>query len=150
MRLKLNTKILTFCILCITCIILCSCRNIDDDVVPNVEVRVRINTLNAKYIDLQNNYGRVVIENEGYKGNGIIVVHTPEDEYKAYDCTCTYELSDTAAVRPDERDIAGAICPCCGSKFELINCGMPTSGKARYSLKSYRTTFSNNQLIIRN
>jgi len=147
---KQNTKLLTFCIFCISAIFLCTCRNVDDDVVPDVEVRIRINTLNARYIDLQNNYGCVVIENEGYKRNGILVIHTLGNEYKAYDCTCTYELSDTAAVEPDEFSIGGAVCPVCGSKFELINCGMPTSGKARHSLKSYRTSFSDDKLIIRN
>lgn len=147
---KPTTKLLTFCIICTVALVFCACRNIDDDVVPNVEVRVRINVLNAKYIDLQDNYGRAVVEHEGYCGNGIIVIRVDENEYKAYDCTCTYELSDTAAVCPDDANIMGAVCPVCGSKYELLECGMPTSGKARHSLKSYHTSFASPFLIIRN
>lgn len=148
---KRNTKLFTFCIICTLALVFCACRNVDDDVVPNVDVRVRINILDAKYIDLQNDYGRIVVEREGYKKNGIIVMRVGENKFKAYDCTCTYELNDSAAVRPDDSNIVGAVCPVCGSKFELLDCGMPTSGKAHHALKSYRTTFTSSPyLIIRN
>jgi hypothetical protein len=118
--------------------------------VPWVEVKVRINTLDAKYIDLQSDNTRVVVKDCGYGGNGIIVYHTFDNNFNAFDCTCTYEVSDTCAVVLDEGNIAGAVCPVCGSKFELINCGMPTSGKARYSLKSYRVSYNEPYLRIFN
>lgn len=146
---KSLSKVLTFCILA-TAAVCVSCFNEDDDVVPWVKVKVQINTLDAKYIDLQSPTGRVIIKNEGYGGNGIIVYHTFDNNYNAFDCTCTYEVSDTCAVVLDEGNIAGAVCPVCGSKFELINCGMPTSGKARHSLKSYRVSYHEPHLIIFN
>ena len=143
---KSLSKVLTFCILA-TAAACVSCFNEDDDVVPWVEVKVRINTLDAKYIDLQSDNGRVVVKDCGYGGNGIIVYHTFDNNFNAFDCTCTYEVSDTCAVVLDEGNIAGAVCPVCGSKFELINCGMPTTGKARHSLKSYRVSY--NEPILR-
>lgn len=146
---KSLSKVLTFCILA-TAAVCVSCFNEDDDVVPWVEVKVRINTLDAKYIDLQSDNGRVVVKDCGYGGNGIIVCHTSGNDFNAFDCTCTYEVSDTCAVVLDEGNIAGAVCPVCGSKFELINCGMPTSGKARHSLKSYRVSYSEPILRIFN
>lgn len=146
---KFLSKVLTFCILA-TVAACVSCFNEDDDVVPWVEVKVRINTLDAKYIDLQSDNGRVVVKDCGYGGNGIIVYHTFDNNFNAFDCTCTYEVSDTCAVVLDEGNIAGAVCPVCGSKFELINCGMPTSGKARHSLKSYRVSYSEPILRIFN
>ncbi|MBO7495605.1 MAG: hypothetical protein J6T98_03550 [Salinivirgaceae bacterium] len=88
-----------------------------------------------------------MIKNQGYGGNGIIVYRSSEAIFNAFDCTCTYEQSDTCAVIPDEGNIAGAVCPVCGSKFELVNCGMPTSGKAKHSLKSYRVSY--NEPILR-
>ncbi len=146
---KSLSKVLTFCILATaaTCV---SCFNEDDDVVPWTEVKVRINTLDAKYIDLQSVSGRTIVKNEGYGGNGIIVYRSTESIFNAYDCTCTYEVSDTCAVVLDEGNIAGAVCPICGSKFELVNCGMPTSGKARHSLKSYRVSYNEPFLRIFN
>lgn len=146
---KSLSKVLTFCVLATiaTCV---SCINPDDDVVPWVEVKVRINTLDAKYIDLQSDNSRVVLKDCGYGGNGIIVYHTFDNNFNAFDCTCTYEVSDTCAVTLDEGNIAGAVCPVCGSKFELINCGMPTSGKARHSLKSYRVSYNEPYLRIFN
>ncbi len=146
---KSLSKVLTFCILA-TAAACVSCINPDDDVVPWVEVKVRINTLDAKYIDLQSDNSRVVLKDCGYGGNGIIVYHTFDNNFNAFDCTCTYEVSDTCAVVLDEGNIAGAVCPVCGSKFELINCGMPTSGKARYSLKSYRVSYNEPYLRIFN
>lgn len=141
------SKVLTFCVLATTAAFV-SCVNPDDNVVPWTEVKVRINTLDAKYIDLQSPTGRIIIKNEGYGGNGIIVYRpTYKDFFNAFDCTCTYEVSDTCAVVLDEGNIAGAVCPVCGSKFELVNCGMPTSGKARHSLKSYRVSY--NEPILR-
>ena len=143
---KSNSKVLIFCILA-TVWPFVSCQNPDDNVVPWTEVKVRINTLDARYIDLQSVNGRVVVEHQGYGGNGIIVYRSSETIFNAFDCTCTYEQSDTCAVIPDDGNIAGAVCPVCGSKYELVNCGMPTSGKARYSLKSYRVSY--NEPILR-
>ena len=146
---KSLSKVLTFCILA-TAAAFVSCFNNDEDVVPWVEVKVRINTLDAKYIDLQSDNSRAVVKGEGYGGNGIIVYHTTGNIFNAFDCTCTYEVSDTCAVQPDDGNIAGAVCPVCGSKYELVNCGMPTSGKARHSLKSYRVSYSEPILRIFN
>lgn len=111
---------------------------------------MRVNTLDARYVDLQNVNGRVVVKNQGYGNNGIIVFRSSDAIFNAFDCTCTYEQSDTCAVQLDENNIAGAICPVCGSKFELVNCGMPTTGKARHSLKSYRVSYNEHILRIFN
>ena len=146
---KSISKVLTFCVLATTAAIV-SCQNPDDNVIPWVEVKVRINTLDAKFIDLQNVNGRIVVANQGYGGNGIIIYRSSESIFNAFDCTCTYEVSDTCAVILDEGNIAGAICPVCGSKYELVNCGMPTSGKARHSLKSYRVSYNEPYLRIFN
>ncbi|MBR6310399.1 MAG: hypothetical protein IKR52_04280 [Paludibacteraceae bacterium] len=127
-----------------------SCFNNDDDVVPWTEVNIKINPNSAKYIDLLSPLECILIEEEGYKKNGIIVFHTPKDDFAAFDCTCTYELSDTAAVRLNESRIGSVICPVCGSIYSLIDNGMPTSGKARYSLKSYRVSYNEPYLRIFN
>ena len=146
---KSLSKVLIFCVLAISMVFV-SCINPDDDVVPWVEVRVRINTLDAKYIDLQSVSGRVIVNDAGYGGNGIIVYRSSESIFNAFDRTCTYEVSDTCAVEFDENNIAGAACPICGSKYELVNYGMPTSGKAKHSLKSYRVSYNEPYLSIHN
>ncbi len=147
---KQFSKVLTFCCIITILLIFPTCANPYDDVVPWVEVRVRVNTLSAEHIDLQSISGRAIVKNVGYGGNGIIIYRASESIFNAFDCTCTYEVSDTCGVVFDENNVAGAVCPCCGSKYELMNCGMPTSGKARYSLKSYRVSYADPYLIIRN
>ena len=148
---RCNSKIKILCITSVSIFIHCACTSLDDDVIPYVELDMNpINIYDPTYSDLSSPLGCVIIPDEGYEGNGIVVFRVSENEFKAYDATCTYEIEEGCAVEEDETNILGVKCPCCGSKFELVNDGVVTSGKAQYSLKSYRISYSEPYIYIYN
>jgi Rieske Fe-S protein len=146
------SKVVTFCLLSILSLIISSCKGVDDDVIPYVELDINpINIGDPTYWGLTTTYGCVMIENVGYKGNGIVVIRISDNEYRAYDATCTYEVKEGCAVIVNDSTFYGNVkCSCCGSKFDLNNYGSVTSGKARYPLKSYHVNFDGKYITIRN
>ena len=83
---------------------------------------------------------------------GILVVHTIQGEYKAFDLACPKESRNSVRVYVD--DDYNAVCPECGSKFEVIlnsGSGMCIAGTAKYPLRSYMVIGSgSNKLTVRN
>jgi len=81
-----------------------------------------------------------MLENEGYLGNGIVLVNVGNFEYKAYDATCPYELNEDCNVVVDKSSISLIECKCCGSKYE-VTFGAVSKGPSNYPLKTYKTAF---------
>jgi nitrite reductase/ring-hydroxylating ferredoxin subunit len=82
----------------------------------------------------------------------VLVVHTMQGEYKAFDLACPKEANSAIRVYID--DDYNAVCPECGSKFEVIlnsSSGMCIEGSAKYPLRYYLVIGSgSNKLIVRN
>lgn len=133
------------------CLILFStnCEDKIQSAIPNVYVNFYIDTDLPQYLPLKNISGSVFINNEGYNKNGIIIFCSGIDEYKAYDCTCTYQVEKNCKLDIDKNSIVNVICPCCSSRFELFS-GNKTSGKAIYPLKEYRVIVNGSRLIVTN
>jgi len=95
------------------------------------------------------------IERTGY--GGVLVYHglnnTATTSYYAFDISCPYEANKSAIIEVDDAAIY-AICPKCGSKYELLNgIGNPVSGPSQqegYYLKSYNVTTTGNRILVRN
>lgn len=95
------------------------------------------------------------IERAGY--GGVLVYHglnnTATTTYYAFDISCPHEASRSVTVEVDDARIY-AVCPKCGSKYELLNgIGNPVSGPSQqegYYLKSYNVFTNGNRIIIRN
>ena len=86
-------------------------------------------------------------ERAGY--GGILVVHDMLGQYKAFDRTCPYEVSSSVTVEVDD-DVLYAVCPKCGTKYEIgIANGVP-SGSSRHNLLQYSVILSGNKLIVKN
>lgn len=128
---------------------LSACKDKQQMSIPNVYVNVRIDIDLSEYWALKNPQGHVILKNEGYNHNGIIVFCTGENEYKAYDCTCPYQVPKNCKVQIADNSIIQVSCPCCKSRFDLYY-GNKTSGVAEYPLKEYNVTASNSILIISN
>lgn len=144
------SKLNTFYLLLSSLIFLFGCGGNEDEVIPLVEVRVNnINIYQTAYNSLLSISGSAIIADEGYGGNGIIVFRVGPDEFKAYDCTCTHEIEEGCGVIIDENNVAGAVCPCCHSEYELIY-GTATKGPAKSSLKQYHVYFNDPYITIRN
>ncbi|MBI9067126.1 MAG: hypothetical protein JEZ09_07530 [Salinivirgaceae bacterium] len=94
-------------------------------------------------------YSTYLVENEGYEANGILIINLGENNFAAYDCTCTNEVKNNCFVRLDDDSSVLAKCTCCGSKFELFN-GSVNKGPAEYPLKKYKTAFNGEYLRVYN
>jgi len=81
-------------------------------------------------------------------GFGGILIYTGFDgEYYAFDMSCPYEAKQNIRVYPN--GLGQAICEGCGSVFDIgYGIGNPSSGKAKETLKRYKTSLSRDILSI--
>jgi nitrite reductase/ring-hydroxylating ferredoxin subunit len=80
---------------------------------------------------------------------GVLVVHTIVGEYVAFDRACPYEANSTIAVEVDE-DILNAVCPRCGTKYDIATFPGAPNGKSEHYLRQYSITVSGDRLTVRN
>jgi len=81
-------------------------------------------------------------------GYGGILVYTDfNGDYCAFDLSCPYEAKRNILVVPNK--IGQAVCEGCGSVFNLSDgIAEPVSGKAKQTLKRYKTTLSGDVLYV--
>jgi nitrite reductase/ring-hydroxylating ferredoxin subunit len=86
----------------------------------------------------------VPVNSLGYNNNGIIIYRNSQDEFFAYDRTCTYHVEESNAVNLETNQMF-AVCPKCGTKYQLYWSGIPTDeGPSVYPLKQYKTSYNPN------
>lgn len=149
-----------FFLFCLINITFCSCNknSVDiNDIVPDVYLDVVLNLdyhsnlSNTTALYFSNVYGEIV----GYKGHGIIIYRS-NNEYFAYDATCTHDVESSEHVilnDPNDPNAwnSGAKCPICNSEFLISNGAQPIDGSiASLPLKQYKTSLSGNYLHIYN
>ncbi|MDR2041324.1 MAG: (2Fe-2S)-binding protein [Tannerella sp.] len=80
---------------------------------------------------------------------GVLVVHAADDRFYAFDLACPYEASRSVRVAPDANTIY-AVCPKCGTKYDIaFGTGAP-NGVSRFYLKRYNVNENGLQLTISN
>ena len=155
-----KSNLLYFFLLLTLSSLFCSCSSdsIDiNDVVPYRNIDV---TLNLTYeYNLTNNtavyYDYVDGHWVGYKNHGIII-YRANDNYFAYDATCTHDVEADDHVElgnPDDADSweGVAVCPICKSEFMILTGANPIGESvAKHPLKSYKTNKNGNMLHIYN
>lgn len=148
---KQSPKLLFFYLLAILLFLVSySCSKKNEHPIPDIPIYVdRIYIYDPEYTELLHDFGAILIPNEGYLNNGILLVNVGNREFKAYDATCTYEIEAGCQVKPNENQINSALCSCCGSNYEL-SFGTPNSGPANYLLKEYHVVSDGDYLIIYN
>jgi hypothetical protein len=117
------------------------CNDTQESPIPDVYVNIVINPASIEYNNL-NIPGNYALIKGGYRG--IIVYHYLQDEYIAYERTCTYDWDKPCAKLV--MDPSGLIArdTCCGSAFLIID-GTPMEGsKATVPLKRYKTYYDPN------
>lgn len=121
----------------------CHKSNPVTDPIPVVPVNVMVNITLPTTIQLQNPGGWAYIDNAGNRG--IYVYHTINDEYRAFDRTCSYQPSKSCAKLVVDSSGIFLKCgsyngstfePCCHSQFSME--GVPLSGEANTILLEYR------------
>ena len=86
-------------------------------------------------------------ERAGY--GGVLVVHDMLGQYKAFDRACPYEASQSVTVVVDD-DVLYAVCPKCGTKYEIgVANGVP-NGTSKHNLRQYSVILSGSKLIVKN
>lgn len=125
-----------------------ACKDDYESVVPYVYVRMSINPVNI--IELNVPGGSYYIPNAGY--GGIILFRDLIDSpnpFRAFDATCTHEISRTCRAEADGSGLAK--CKCCSSEYILFGGnGSPTKGPAVEPLRQYRTDFVGGRITITN
>jgi nitrite reductase/ring-hydroxylating ferredoxin subunit len=154
-----DSKIIHFFILLTLAITLSGCNKSKNDVIPDVYVDFVIDLYDPEFVNLNsptnsdtidartNNWG---IKSAGYNGNGIIVYCVSDGEFYAYDRTCPHDYAVNNLNAKVKIDFTLGICPKCGTSYALAASGTPVSGKGRYPLKNYRTSFDGRYIRVWN
>lgn len=146
----LNSKLLFFLLYFTLTPYFLSCNKDQKDVVPDTFVNVTININNfpigvTQSIILTNTLAGV--PNLGYDNNGLIIYRNDQDEFYAYDRTCTYHIENSTAV--NIKNNLFAICPVCSSVYQLNLSGFPSQDSpANYPLKQYQTYYNPNTMDL--
>ncbi len=117
------------------------CDDKEDYPMPDVYVNIVINPASISYNNL-NIPGNYALIKGGYRG--IIVYHFIQDQYLAYERTCTFDWDKDCSKLV--MDPSGLIAKdtCCGSQFLIID-GTPLEGSpATRPLKQYSTYYDAN------
>ena len=90
-------------------------------------------------------------QNERIGLGGLLVVHTAVNGYRAFDLACPNEQNPNPNTTVEvDKDGINAVCPKCGTVYEIWHgTGMALEGK-KYGLRSYSITISGNSGIVSN
>jgi Rieske Fe-S protein len=147
-------KIVTLAILSATTLISCQKNNINNDPIADVPVNITINMALPLYSHLLNE-GTFLYWDGGVKG--VVVVHYQNDEYYAFDRSCSYQPSTSCAKIEVDSSFMVFRCgtskntgfeKCCDSKF-FMN-GQVLNGPATFGLKQYQVIKTGTELSIKN
>ena len=137
---------------------LVSCNRKSNDVIPDVYIDFSINIYDPQFVNLTAIGGAVAVDKNtnnigypaaGFNENGIIIYSGP-DEFYAYDRTCPHDYAVNGKSIRVNIDFTQAVCPECGTSYELSVSGTPSSGVGRYPLKNYRTSFDGTYIRVWN
>jgi nitrite reductase/ring-hydroxylating ferredoxin subunit len=124
----------------------------DTSTIPLAPVSLQINLLqvtNLTAIGATESYITASTTSEELGYGGLLVVHTLNDTYCAFDLSCSYEALQT--VRVEVQSDLTAKCPVCGSVYRIMDgTGWPISGPSRHKLKQYHVYPDGNYLDITN
>jgi nitrite reductase/ring-hydroxylating ferredoxin subunit len=137
-----NSKLTKIFIIALILISFVGCDKLDDGI-PNerFSITLDINTDLASLGLLQGVYKPGGV-------NGIIIFRLADREFNAFERTCPFQPAENCRVDIDESGLF-AICPCCGSEFDLIYRGL-RKGPSKWPLKQYKTSITNSFLTIYN
>jgi|YNPMSStandDraft_2_1061718.scaffolds.fasta_scaffold22143_3 nitrite reductase/ring-hydroxylating ferredoxin subunit len=108
-----------------------------DDIVPYTKVNFTIFLSDPDFVTLQT-VGNHVFVTGGVCG--IVLYRKSLNEFTAIERCCTYKASERCAVLLDTSNTLQLRCPCCNSRFSIIN-GSVLSGIAERNLVLYQTSF---------
>jgi nitrite reductase/ring-hydroxylating ferredoxin subunit len=151
-EMTIRPNLIIFIIILIFPLFITSCSKEKNDVIPDVYVDFNISLYDPEFYILTapltadsvsastNNIGSPAA---GYDNNGIIIFRDGNDEFYAYDRTCPHDFKVNNRSVKVKIDGITAVCPDCGSIYQLAAYGTPSNGPSQYPLKNYKTSFNN-------
>ena len=139
-------------------LLIATCNKEENNIIPDVPTDFVIDLNDPMFIEL-NAIGNSVIVTSSYRGSlsagynnhGIIIYRAGQDEFYAFDRTCTFEEQLNEAVNIDSIRTLTAKCPNCGSVYVLPSLAYPEKdGPAVYPLKQYYAEYINNTVWVHN
>ncbi len=126
------------CFVVLVVVVAVACSRSDS--MPNYPVRLEFNiSANAPQLAGFNSYKEFIEPlnaNQRLGLGGVVVFHSVEDKFYAFDMACPYEKKSD--VRIACSNIGLALCSSCGSQFYLADgTGFVQKGLAKYSLQKY-------------
>ena len=130
----------------IICLLITSC-SVENNF-PEIYVNESIPITMAQYSNVYNNIWGYEYVSGGL--GGIIIVQGLNNEFIAYDRSCTQEINGKCVVSGKSVNDPVLHCSnCCNSKFVEIDASA-TAGPANLALKKYNTHFDGTMLYITN
>lgn len=131
--------------------ILLSC-NTTQTTIPLVPVSLQVNLLQQTNLTAIGSYQSYITPTTGLEAlgfGGILLVHTLNDTFAAYDLACPYEAQPN--IRVVVQSDLTAKCPVCGSVYRIMDgTGWPISGPSRHKLQQYHVYPNGTTLTITN
>lgn len=150
LRLKLQNLLILLLLLFV------NCKEDGCDVVPEVKVLIEARLLNPPFDELRAIGNSIEVPasysvyNHGYNNNGVFVYRASDDEFYAFDRTCTLGHTPSVAVSLAVGETVRATCPECGSEYILSSGGIPTDdSQSKCALKQYQVVFYTNSEELR-
>jgi len=140
---------------------LANCSKDQNTFLPNVRVNLYIPLATYNHLKIPGN--SVLFQHDGYKGLIVVCINSDLGQYKAYDACCPYEkdYSGLVTIQPIKNLVSPPFtifssdffgkCNKCGSEFNLMGNGEPTSkGPATRFLQSYNVSSGFESLTVTN
>ena len=152
------SKLRNFLLISLISLLITDCNKGEKNIIPDVPTDFVIDLNDPRFIDLNAIGNSVIVSSSywgsvsaGYNNHGIIVYRAGQDEFYAFDRTCTFEEQLNEAVNIDSLRTLTAKCPNCGSVYVLPSLAYPEKdGPAVYPLKQYYAEYSSNTVWVHN
>lgn len=123
-------------------------ENEQPQIVPYTNVNLIMSLNLPQFSPLSFSGNAIVVNNQGYKGNGVIVYRLVDDFY-AFDATCPQHISTATAIELDGVSAGTATCPSCGTTYVLMT-GFALDDDSAYPLQSYTAWCTGNTVYVNN
>lgn len=81
---------------------------------------------------------------------GLIIGHSTNESYYAFDLACPVEANTKTLLNLSENGLGKAVCPKCGTMYDLNGGGFPEKGVGKQRLATYKVVVNGTRLQVTN
>lgn len=139
------------------CIILTACETTFTSSIPDVRFYFTCSLVQGEYSRLTIP-GQFIKKTRNANGvpvgyGGLIIgqsIYSDGYTYVAFDAACPVEVNQQITINLSEDGLGTAVCPKCGTRYDLNNSGYPTNRQDGEYLKHYPVFVSGTTLTVQN